>query len=167
MPTANTPRPTRYPRLVAAGGAEGDAAAGERVFFDSRGPACYRCHQVDGRGGAIGPELSVARRSLSTTRLLESLLEPSKEIAPQFVPWSVVTHDGTIISGILLAQEPDGTRRYGLADGQIVTVKGTDIAEVRPQVTSIMPDNLCEQMTLGELCDLLAFVAPIGDSRCA
>ncbi len=28
-----------------------DPLAGERIFFHPKGPGCYRCHQIDGRGG--------------------------------------------------------------------------------------------------------------------
>ena len=36
-----------------------DPSAGERVFFHPKGPGCYRCHQVNGRGGRAGPDLSI------------------------------------------------------------------------------------------------------------
>lgn len=139
----------------------GDAAAGERIFFHPRGPMCYRCHQVDGRGGTIGPDLSMGPQSLPIERLLQSLLEPSKEVAPQFTVWNVVRRDGTTFVGILLADEPDGTRRYGGAEGQIITTKQVDIADARPQSVSIMPDNLCDLLTLQELRDLLAYLRQV------
>ena len=85
-------------------------------------------------------------------------MEPSKEIAPQFTAWNVVRQDGTTLTGILLAEDPDGTRRYGTADGQVASVKQSEIAEVRPQGTSIMPDNLCDQLSLVELRDLFAYL---------
>ncbi len=155
--------PARPPQVAtddwaALVGAGGNAAAGQRVFFHPRGPACYRCHQMDGRGGSIGPELSVTPRALTVGRLLESLLKPSKEIAPQFTSWAVVRHDGTTFSGIMLSEAPDGTRQYGTPDGQTITVRDADVAEVRPQPKSIMPDDLCTQMTPAELADLLAYL---------
>jgi len=136
----------------------GNAAAGERIFFHPRGPACYRCHQVDGRGGAIGPELSVTPQNLTPERLLESLLRPSKEIAPQFASWVVIREDGTTFTGVLMSETPDGTRHFGAADGQIISVAPANVAELRPQNTSIMPENLHDQLTRGELADLIAFL---------
>jgi cbb3-type cytochrome c oxidase subunit III len=44
----------------------GDAAAGERIFFDLQSQtACNKCHALGGRGGGIGPPLDriVSRRS--------------------------------------------------------------------------------------------------------
>ncbi len=154
------PRPARtdtagWSRLLPT---NGNAAAGERIFFHPRGPACFRCHQVDGRGGTIGPELSLASKALSDARLLESLLVPGKEIAPQFTSWAVVRRDGTLFTGVMLSESPDGTRQYGTPDGKTVTVADADVAEVRPLAASIMPDNLCDQMTMGELADLRAYL---------
>ncbi|HVU86105.1 MAG TPA: PVC-type heme-binding CxxCH protein [Pirellulales bacterium] len=152
------PPRTDGPGWAALISADGDPASGERIFFHPRGPACYRCHQMDGRGGSIGPELSVTPRALSPARLLESLLVPSKEIAPQFTSWTVIRHDGTTFSGIMLSEGPDGTRQYGTPDGQTITVRDADVAEVRTQPKSIMPDDLCVQMTPAELADLVAFL---------
>ncbi|HEY4312541.1 MAG TPA: PVC-type heme-binding CxxCH protein [Pirellulales bacterium] len=157
-PPAPRPARTDLAGWRAAVPTGGDATAGERIFFHPRGPACFRCHQVDGRGGAIGPELSLTPQALTEARLLESLLTPSKEIAPQFTPWTVVREDGRTFTGIMLSEGPDGSRQYGTAEGQIVTVADGDVAEVRPQATSIMPDNICDQLTLSEFADLIAFL---------
>src|SRR6202020_1337114 len=81
-----------------------DPAAGERGFFHSKGPGCFRCHQVNGRGGRVGPDLSSLAAGMDRRRLVESILSPSKEIAPQFVAWSVARTDGTVFTGILLEQ---------------------------------------------------------------
>ena len=89
---------------------------------------------------------------------MESLLVPSKEITPQFTPWAVVRRDGTLFTGVMLSESPDGTRQYGTPDGKTVSVADAEVAELRPLSTSIMPDNLCDQMTTAELADLLAFL---------
>jgi putative membrane-bound dehydrogenase-like protein len=72
--------------------AKGDPAAGERVFFHSKGPRCFACHKIDGRGEAVGPDLSRIGAAMNREKLIESILEPSKEIAPAFVTWLVTTH---------------------------------------------------------------------------
>jgi len=135
-----------------------DPAAGERVFFHSKGPACYRCHQVDGRGGRAGPDLSTLAAGTDRSRLVDSVLTPSKEIAPQFVAWSVAKTDGTVFTGILLDQSPEGTLIFADAQGRLIAVKADEIAERKPQTTSIMPDNLARLMTLQEFRDLLAYL---------
>ena len=135
-----------------------DPAAGERVFFHSKGPSCFRCHQVNGRGGRVGPDLSSLAAGMDRRRLVESILSPSKEIAPQFVAWSVARTDGTVLTGILLEQDPDGSLVFGDSQGRLTAVKSVEIAERKPHMTSIMPDNLTQTMTLQDFRDLVAFL---------
>jgi putative membrane-bound dehydrogenase-like protein len=139
----------------------GDALAGERVFFHARGPGCYRCHQVDGRGGRAGPELSTLAGSTDRRRLVESIVAPNKEFAPQFVAWSVARTDGTIFTGILLDQSPEGMLVFADAEGRRLSVKADEIADRKPQTTSIMPDDLARAMTTQEFRDLIAFLCRV------
>jgi putative membrane-bound dehydrogenase-like protein len=135
-----------------------DPAAGERVFLHSKGPGCARCHQVDGRGGRAGPDLSTLPDAGNRRRLVESIIMPSKEIAPQFATWSVARTDGTVFNGILLEQSPEGALNFADAQGRSIVVKREEISERKPATVSIMPDQLAETMTLQEFRDLLAFL---------
>jgi putative membrane-bound dehydrogenase-like protein len=140
-----------------------DATAGERVFFHPKGPGCYRCHAIDGRGGRAGPELSATGGTLTRRRLVESILQPSKEIAPQFVPWLIARTDGTVVSGLLIDESASGEQTYADSKGATFTLKPGEVAERKPMATSIMPDDLARTMTLQDFRDLLAFLrAPRG-----
>jgi putative membrane-bound dehydrogenase-like protein len=135
-----------------------DPTAGERVFIYSKGPGCARCHQVDGRGGGAGPDLSTLSDEGNRRRLVESIVTPSKEIAPQFATWSVAKNDGTLFSGILLEQSPEGALVFADSQARRIVVKLEEIAERKPQTISIMPDHLTDTMTLQEFRDVLAFL---------
>ena len=135
-----------------------DAAEGERVFFHARSAGCFRCHAIDGRGGRIGPDLLATGRTLDRRRLVESILEPSREVAPQFVTWQIETHDGRALSGMLLREAVDGTQTFVDQQGQTFALHPRDIAERKAQTRSVMPDGLEKLMTLQELRDLLAFL---------
>ncbi len=136
----------------------GDVDSGERVFFSAKGPGCYRCHQIDGRGGRVGPDLSTTASTLSRERLVESIVAPSKEIAPQFVSWLVTRKDGTSFTGTLLDQSANGAQTYADARGALINVPPGDVEERRPQPTSIMPADTARLMTPQEFRDLLAFL---------
>ena len=153
------PAAGRGPRRLAwSSRGPADPAAGERVFFHPKGPGCFRCHQVNGRGGRAGPDLSTLAAGMDRRRLVESILTPSKEIAPQFVAWSVARTNGTVFTGILLEQTPEGSLVFADSQGRLIAVKADEIAERKPQTTSIMPDNLVQTMTLQDFRDLVAFL---------
>jgi putative heme-binding domain-containing protein len=137
----------------------GDAAAGERIFFHNKSAGCAKCHQVDGRGGKIGPDLTVGARALDRRRLIESILSPSKEIAPQFTVWNLITTDGKSLSGVLLSEHAkDATQTFGDTNGKTFTVKIAEIESRQPQSVSVMPAGLEKLMTTQEFRDLLAFL---------
>ena len=135
----------------------GDSQAGRRAFFHVNGAGCYKCHTVNGRGGRVGPDLSQVGRSLNRKRLIDSILNPSKEIAPQFTTWTMVTESGTVQNGMIV-QENRGTLRLGNADGLVIDLQTIDIVERKAQKTSLMPQNLVDSLTISELSDLLAFL---------
>jgi putative heme-binding domain-containing protein len=137
---------------------KGDPAAGERLFFHPRGPRCFACHRIDGRGSAIGPDLSTIGRSLSRDKLIESILTPSKEIAPQFVSWIIVTKDGKSRTGMIVEEKFDSTIVIADTEGKLETINRLDIEDRQAANTSIMPDNLPALMTRQEFRDLLAYL---------
>ncbi len=153
------PRPKTEADWRAALAKGGDAAAGERVFFHPQGPRCFACHRVDGRGAMIGPDLSTIGRATSRDKLIESILNPSKEIAPQFVTWQVVLRDGRVRTGMIVDEGPNSTVTLADNQGKLEIIHRTLIEERRALPTSIMPDNLPDLMTRREFLDLIAFLA--------
>jgi putative heme-binding domain-containing protein len=134
-----------------------DVDAGRRLFYHANGPGCYKCHTVNGRGGRVGPDLSTIGRSHSREKLFESIFEPGKEIAPQYVTWSFETTDGKVYSGMIV-HENEGKTIIGDSEGKLTELKTIDIVARAAQQKSVMPDNLLEQMTLQEFRDLIAYL---------
>jgi putative heme-binding domain-containing protein len=139
----------------------GAALRGRRVFFHPNGPGCYKCHTVNGRGGRVGPDLSSIGRSMSREKLIDSVLEPSKEVAPQFTTWSMVDKEGVVHTGMIV-HENEGRTILGDAEGKTVELPTIDIEQRTPQRTSVMPEKLQDRMTLQEFRDLLAFLQSLG-----
>ena len=151
-------RPTPSRTTLAERG--GSAERGERLFFHPRGPNCGGCHAVHGRGGQVGPDLSSAGR-LEESRLIDALLDPSKEVAPQFAQWVFVTAEGAH-AGVLLKEGADGTRTIGTASGETLALAPDVVLGVKPSTTSIMPDDLLTMLTAAEIQDLMAFLRSLG-----
>lgn len=142
-------------------GEGGDPEGGWRVFFRTGGAACSRCHTLDGRGSAVGPDLTGIGRRMDRGRLLESMLRPSLEVAPQYVPWTLATTDGRVLVGlpVEVRDAPEGSEHFVGTDGQRFTLNSTEIESRRASETSLMPDGLEKLMTGEEIRDLLALLA--------
>ena len=156
-----SPRPVSpedWVRLAVSGG---NAEAGHRLFEHPNSGGCFHCHTVNGRGGKIGPDFSLIARSSSRTKLAESILRPSKEIAPQFTSWTLVTRDGRVVVGVIVAEDREGHVRIGTPEGTIVELAASNIEERHPQNKSVMPDNLIDSFTPDEFRDLVAFLAAL------
>ena len=133
-----------------------DTQEGARVFFHPKLGGCYKCHAIDGRGQDVGPDLSSIGRT-DRRHLLESILQPSNTVAPNYVAWHLETADGKVRTGMLLHTQLD-EYTYLDAQGARFKLKTGDLVEQRPLTVSIMPDGLVDRMTDQEMRDLLAYL---------
>lgn len=146
--------------------AGGDVKRGKRIFFHHTAAACLRCHQVDGRGGDVGPDLSQIGKQLMREQLLESIVSPSRSIAKGYQTVQVATTTGRILVGLL---RDDNAQRVRLADanGQITEIPKDDIDEIHATTKSAMPDDVVKHLSLGDLRDLVEYLASLQSERLA
>ena len=76
----------------------GDPAAGETVFFGKG--ECSSCHMIRGRGGFLGPDLTVAGVANTLVQLREAFLDPNRRTSDGYRPVTLETVDGKKISGV-------------------------------------------------------------------
>ena len=138
-----------------------DAEAGRRIFSHPRIALCSTCHRHSGRGNVVGPDLSLIAAHGSRRSLLQSILEPDREVAPQFFPTLLKLADGTDFTGILLRSSSIDVFRD--LTGRERAFKPADIAGRTELKTSIMPPALILSLTDSEVRDLLAFLARSGE----
>ncbi len=140
---------------------DGDSASGRRLFFmGGAGPRCAACHQHGGRGGRIGPDLTQIGRQQSKERIVASILQPSREIAPHYQAWTLVTDDGLSHAGLRLPKGgDDGVEVYADPQGREFSLRSERIELRSPSELSIMPEGLERTLTVEDLRDLVAFLS--------
>ncbi len=157
-PPKNQPRPEDHAAWISLAEGEGNAQAGERIFYHLRVGGCFRCHEFEGRGYQIGPDLTNIGRTMTRERLVQSIVDPSREIAPMFTNWSILTKDGEAKTGIHVGDEVDGRIKFADQNGGVFHVHPDDIDRRQPSSQSVMPAGQVENLTAQELRDLLAFL---------
>jgi putative heme-binding domain-containing protein len=134
---------------------KGDRARGKLVFKKE----CSACHQLEGVGTQIGAELNAIRNQGSEAILL-NILDPNREVKPQFLSYVLATSAGRIVTGMITAETATGlTLRR--ADGTSESVLRIDIDELRSTGVSFMPEGLEKQIDMPAMADLLAYLNSI------
>ena len=88
----------------------GDADNGKRIFFERSEVSCLRCHKVQGNGGEVGPDLTGIGAKQKRDYLLESLVDPDKQIAQGYETVVITLLDGKTRSGILKSEDKKEVR---------------------------------------------------------
>jgi putative membrane-bound dehydrogenase-like protein len=133
-----------------------DTEAGRRLFFHPKVAQCASCHRHSGRGIVLGPDLSLISKQGDRATLLRSILEPHREVAPQFYPSQVKLKDGTEFIGILLRSS--SSEAFRDLTGKERSYLKEQILQRTELKTSLMPPGLVATLTDAELRDLLAFL---------
>ena len=151
-----TARHERLSRLALA--TRGNKERGRETFLNAEKSACIKCHRLGDQGGQIGPDLTGVGRRFSRIHLIESILEPSRAIAPAFRNLSVRLKDGQEFNGVKVT-ESESVLTLGDGQGQSHLVQKDQIAEQRILELSIMPEGLENGLTDSEFVDLIGFLA--------
>ncbi|MEW4562153.1 PVC-type heme-binding CxxCH protein [Bremerella sp. JC770] len=138
---------------------EADIEAGRRTFLSSKGGYCIRCHRYDGSGADVGPDLTYIGQRMTPKRLLESILQPSREIAPMYVPKVVLTDDGRLHVGYPIT-DPNVNEKRIFVDtaGKRFELDPEAIEEERDSDKSIMPEGFQQVLSPEEMRDLVGFL---------
>ncbi len=140
---------------------DGDADRGKALFLTAAGVQCRSCHKIDGQGADIGPDLSgTGKKFPERSRLLDTILNPSREIDPKYQVWLVQTTDGKVASGILVKRD-DQEVVLKDAKGTVTTIAAADVEELVAQQQSMMPDLLLRDMTAAQVADLVAYLSSL------
>ncbi len=134
---------------------KGNPARGKLVFKDH----CSACHRLEGVGQSVGADLS-AIRDRGLEAVLLNILDPNREVKPQFLSYVLETKRGRSITGMITA-ETASSLTLRRVDGTTETVLRIDIETLRSTGLSFMPEGLEKQIDVPKMADLLAYLNSI------
>ncbi|HZQ47077.1 MAG TPA: HEAT repeat domain-containing protein, partial [Verrucomicrobiae bacterium] len=134
-------------------GLKGEAAMGRQIFAQR----CTPCHRLSGTGFAVGPDL-VSAKSNGKDKLLISILDPSREVAPQYLAFNIETKDGESYVGTI-ANETTASITVRQAYGKEDVIMRSNIKGMKSQKQSLMPEGLEAGLKPQDLANLLEYIA--------
>jgi len=130
----------------------GDAARGAKIYET----ACMVCHKFADKGNDVGPHLGTIK-AWTAEQLVTNILDPNREVSPNFALYIVETNDGRTLTG-LIASETAGNLTLKRADGGTDTVLRSEIKSLTSPGISLMPEGLEAAITPQQMADLIAYL---------
>lgn len=148
-PDSLAPVKTSIPEI-----AGGSRENGHKLFLGKA--ACSTCHQFNGEGNAVGPDLSnTIHRDYAA--VLRDIRDPGASINPDAVAYQVDLKDGRSIAGVR-SGETASTLKFALPGGHVEEVNKSDITSTTVLPVSLMPPGLLGALSEQEVKDLMSFL---------
>ncbi|MFM2167039.1 MAG: hypothetical protein RIS79_1410 [Verrucomicrobiota bacterium] len=132
--------------------AKGDAVKGQTQFMGR----CMICHKAGANGFVVGPDL-ITVKTKGREALLEAILMPHKEVASQYIAYTVSTKDGQTLAGVI-SNDNASSMTLKMPGGAERTIQRADIKGSSSSGQSLMPEGLETGMTVEDMADLLSFI---------
>jgi len=141
---------------------KGNAANGASVF--AKAGTCAKCHQVNGEGKNVGPDLSEIGKKLAREAMYEAILYPSASIAHSYETWVVETKNGTTANGLLVSKTAE---EISIKDAESIvrTFKMNDVESATKSPISLMPADLHQLITTQEMVDVVEYLVTLKEAR--
>ena len=136
---------------------QGDVKRGRMVFASVEGAGCIRCHRVGREGGDAGPALSDIGGKYGREHLIESVLEPSRQIVEGYRPTMIATVEGRLLTGLVQGETAAELTLWDSQARSQVVGKAT-IQERKYVDVSMMPEGLTTGLSQDQFADLIAYL---------
>ena len=145
----------QYRKTIRGGGPPPDVHLGRAIYAKT----CAQCHKLFGTGGDVGPELTGSNRR-DLEYVLSNVLDPSAVMAKDYQPSVIVTAEGRVLTGIVKRQTDDALTV--VTANETIIVPRDEIEQMETSETSMMPDNLWQQLDDHQVRSLVAYLAANG-----
>jgi putative heme-binding domain-containing protein len=133
----------------------GDKEKGRALFIEQ----CSKCHQLEGQGFAVGPDLS-AIGNRGAEAILLNVLDPNREINPAYVNYTVETLDLETYSGLISAETATSIT-LSRASGEADSILRVNIESVESAELSLMPEGLEAAIDQQGMANLIAYLVSL------
>jgi putative membrane-bound dehydrogenase-like protein len=138
----------------------GNPERGKQAFAK----VCAACHRLDGVGYELAPSLA-SYQFRGAEAILQNVIEPNREVNPQYLSYTIVTADERIVTGMIL-EETATSVTLVRGENLTETVDRSNIAEIKSSKVSLMPEGIETQLELQGMADLLSYLqSNIGSAR--
>lgn len=132
----------------------GDKNKGQSLFQIH----CAQCHSDKGKSNSLGPE-KTSLGSMPPALMLVNILDPNKEVAPQYLGYQIETISGDFFEGLMVADgSSDKILRIKLPGSIINDLYRDEVTNVLPTGKSLMPENFSEILSPSEMNDLISYI---------
>ncbi len=133
----------------------GDLKRGRAIFKKH----CSVCHKVEGVGHEIGPNLATIKTRGAET-ILVNVLDPNREVNPQYLNYVALTIDGRSVTGMIAAESATSItlRRAENASDTLLRV---DIDRLQSTGLSIMPEGMEETINRQAMADVITYLMQV------
>jgi putative membrane-bound dehydrogenase-like protein len=118
--------------------------------------ACATCHRAEEFGNVVGPNPATFRNR-GDEWIMVNILDPNREVNPEFANYSVTTRDDREVAGLITTESTTGIT-VTRADGVAETILRKDIAEMSASRLSLMPEGLEQSIDQQGMADILAYL---------
>jgi putative heme-binding domain-containing protein len=147
--------------LVTEAKANGDPIRGREIYARAT-MTCASCHQIDGKGGKIGPDLSAAGTTIPPARLVEEVIWPTRQVKEGFSLLQVILKDGSLALGYeRTTRDKKVLQLQDFATGEMRKIDRDQISKTLDAGSS-MPPGLVAQLSRTELRDLIRYLMDLG-----
>ena len=141
---------------------KGNIGNGQKLFATTG--KCNTCHIVNGEGKEVGPNLSEIGAKLSRQALFESIIFPSAGISHNYESWTIVLHNGTTQTGIIISEDAEKLSLKG-NDAIVRTFPVKEIDERTKQKISLMPADLAKIISTEEMADIVEYLTTLKKAK--
>jgi len=133
-------------------GGKGDALRGQTVYQQR----CVVCHRANNLGIQVGPDL-VTVKTRGRDGIMTAILDPNKEVASQYIAYTVNTKDGQTLAGII-TKDDASSLTLKMMGGAEINIPRANVKGSTSSGQSLMPEGIEAGMSVQDMADLLTFI---------